>query len=105
MQALDVVHLALGIALAATLAAWLLAFGTDAGADRATRAMMTASERVRVGALAIAMGLLVRVAVLVFSLTGAARLGDLLGLLAYPLLIGGAVALASATWSHPKVAA
>lgn len=102
MEALDLVHLALDIALAATLSAWLVAFATDAGADRATRAMAFASERVRVGALAIAMGLLVDVATLVFALTDAGDIGAFLGLLAYPLLIGGAVALASATWTAPK---
>lgn len=100
MQVLDAVHLALDIGLAATLSAWLVAFATDAGAQRASEAMARSSERVRIGALAIAMGLLVDVADLVFQLTGAGRFGTLLGLLAYPLLIGGAIALASATWSR-----
>lgn len=104
MQVLDAVHLALDIVLAATLSAWLVSFATDAGAERATRAMVPLSERVRVGALAIAMGLLVDVARLVLLLSGAGAFGEVLGLLAYPLLIGGAVALASTAWADARAA-
>lgn len=99
MELVDAVHLGLDIALSATLSAWLVTFATDKGTDGAMRAMEATSPRVRIGALAVSMGLLVDVATIVFALAGGSDVAAWIGLLAYPLLIGGALALASSTWN------
>lgn len=106
MDLVEAGHLALDIVLAATLSAWLLAFATDAGTDRATAAMAGRSARVRLAALALGVGLMARVVSLPARLTGDVGQAYLLDLLAYPLLVGGAIGLASATWRpRPEAAA
>ena len=90
----------LDIAIMATLSAWFLAFMTARGAEEATACMLVRAERVRIGALAIAAGM----AIDVMSVAAGLAFGDdvalVVGFVAYPLWICGAVALASATWAE-----
>lgn len=89
----------LDVAIMATLSAWFLAFTTTRRAERATSRMVVCAERVRIGALAIAGGMALDVVSVAVELTAGPEAAVPVAFFAYPLWIGGAVALASATWA------
>ena len=99
MDALEAILPLLDIAIMATLSAWFLAFATSRRAAEATAHMLRRAERVRIGALAIAGGMAVDVGSVATGLVFGDTAALVVGFLAYPLWICGAVALASATWA------
>lgn len=105
MDALEALLPLLDIAIMATLSAWFLAFTTSRRATEATANMVLRAERVRIGALAIAGGMAVDVASVATGLVFGDAAALLVGFVAYPLWICGAVALASATWASRDRAA
>lgn len=100
MDAVEMTFPVLDIVIAAMLSAWFLAFTTASRADDATARMVARAERVRLGALAFTFGLFTDVASLAYEMMGFETVAVVLAFCAYPIWIGGAVALASATWAE-----